>query len=135
MKGKNVLNIIALVLGVLAILAVFVFAPVCDGMLELANGNQVPMKCLHSGKAFVMLGIVLAILALENIWKKRVTPLPILVIGILMLVLPMSNAIGIGICVKETMACQATGLWMRIIGVVTAIIGLAGFFSKGKHDL
>lgn len=134
-KNSLILNVIVAVLGLLMVLAVFTWAPACDGQLELANGNFVAMKCVHAVKAAACFGVILVAVALDGMLKKKVSVLPIIVIGIFLLLLPKASAFGIGICVKETMVCQTAGLWMRIIGGLTALAGVAGFFLKGKKDL
>ena len=134
-NSKPIFNLAALVLGAVMILAIFVWAAPCSGQLELANGNFVPMKCLYTGKAAVIAGIILMGAGLDGLLKKQVSPITITVIGILLFVLPFANIIGIGVCVKEGMACHASAIWMKIIGALTVIDGIACFFVKWRHDL
>ena len=115
--------------------AMLIWAQPCSGTLELANGNFVPMKCAYTAKAAVLVAIVLFGAAIENLLKKRLSPIVYVLIGFVLFILPFANALGIGVCVKEAMACSATAVWLKICGAVTALIGLVSFFRKDDMDV
>ena len=61
---KLIVPIISLVCAAVVCGAVLLWAPVCAGPLELANGNMVPMRCAYTAKVAVLLALVLAAVAL-----------------------------------------------------------------------
>ena len=89
MKNLSLLApIAALVCAAVVCGAVLLWAPVCAGMLELTNGNMVPMRCTYTAK--------------------------------------VDTPLSIGVCKSADMACQATAVWLRIAGGVSAVAALAG---------
>ena len=60
---KLIVPIISLVCAAVVCGAVLLWAPVCAGTLELANGNMVPMRCAYTAKVAVLLALVLAAVA------------------------------------------------------------------------
>lgn len=136
MKTKiTAINSAAIILSLLMIGAALIMAPPCSGTLELAAGAMIPMKCTYTAKAAVLLSIILLAAALENIMKKRLSPLTFIIIGLSLLVLPFPDILGIGVCVKEGMACFKTALWLKSIGGLTALLGIISIFVRGKYDL
>ena len=78
MKNLSLLApIAALVCAAVVCGAVLLWAPVCAGMLELTNGNMVPMRCTYTAKVELLLALILAVAtragALLNPARKRVT--------------------------------------------------------------
>ena len=63
---KLIVPIISLVCAAVVCGAVLLWAPVCAGTLELANGNMVPMRCAYTGKVAVLLALVLAAILLRG---------------------------------------------------------------------
>lgn len=137
MKNQKALyfNLAGLILGAVLLIAIFTWAAPCSGQLELANGNFTAMKCVYTAKAIALISIVLLVVAVENIFKKRPAPLAYIVIGLAIILVTFTNAVGIGICVKADMSCHAMALWARIIGGLIMLDGIAMFFIKGKNDL
>ena len=103
---KLIVPIISLVCAAVVCGAVLLWAPVCAGTLELANGNMVPMRCAYTAKVAVLLALVL--LAVAIVLMTFDTPL------------------SIGVCKSADMACQATAVWLRVAGGVSAVAALAG---------
>ena len=107
--------------------ALKLWAPVCGKMLELANGNQVPMKCHWAGQAAIAICvIILAAAVVALLVKKDYKGLMIVtaVAGV-MLFLVFTNLIGV--CANEEMRCNITKIWgMGAAGIViaTSIINL-----------
>ena len=101
--------------------AVKLWAPVCGKMLELANGNQVPMKCHWAGQAAIAVSIIilaaslLALLAKSG--HKRL--MAVNAVAAVMLFLVFTSLIGV--CASETMRCQTTKLW----GIGAAVVVFA----------
>ncbi|MBQ3405329.1 MAG: DUF4418 family protein [Oscillospiraceae bacterium] len=129
------LNLAGLILSVILLIAVFTWAKPCSGQLELANGNFVAMKCVYTGKALALISAALIVIALENIAKKRSAPFAFIILGLAFIIVTFSGALGIGVCVKEGMACHATALWARVIGALTLIDGIVMLLNKGEKDL
>lgn len=128
-------NLIPLIMSLLIIGAVLIWAPVCDGMLELASGNEVHMKCFYTSQASIIVAIILFVISAKNLFLKRNEIIAYLAIGILLFLLPITSPIGIGVCVKETMSCQTTAVWLKVIGAVVALSGFLTIFSKSEHDV
>ena len=128
-------NIAALIFAAVLILAISIWAPACSGQLELANGKFVSMKCVYTVKACILISVILIAASLENIIKKRFSPLIYIVIGIVLILITFTSSVGIGICMKEEMACHTSALWIRILGGLTLADGVITFFLKDKHSL
>ncbi|MEN6327735.1 MAG: DUF4418 family protein [Syntrophomonas sp.] len=130
--SKVVLGI-ELVASLLALGAVFKWAPVCGGLLTLQNGNMVHMKCFYTGQASAVLAMLLLITALVAFLSKtdhnKIQWLVVL-IGIMLIVNTYESAIGIGICKKAEMACNTTALWIRISGALAIGGGLLDIFAN-----
>jgi hypothetical protein len=62
MTKPNLPGLLLSILGALIILTPNWILPVCEGLLELANGRQVPMRCFWTARAEMILG-GLAVLA------------------------------------------------------------------------
>lgn len=112
--------------------AVKIWAPVCGKMLDLANGNQVPMKCHWAGQAAIALSVILlAGAAVALISKKDHRKLMVVTaVTAVMLFLVFTSLIGV--CASETMRCQSTALWGKIAAVVAFAAALMELFS-GKE--
>ena len=122
MKKSNIFGIITLVLGILLILVVQVILPVCDKMLELANGNAVPMAC-HYTEIFTTAAGVLIIFSgvLSIFFRKAQTSI---VLGLqsaaLALVTILISTSFVGVCKNATMPCHMGT--QPVIIVVCALI-------------
>ena len=112
---KTTMNKVMIVLQALAAACVIgalkIWAPVCGKLLDLANGNQVPMKCHWAGQAAMAVSIIIiaaAVMAL--LAKKEYKGLMVVnaVAGVLLFLVFTSL---IGVCASETMRCQVTKVW------------------------
>ena len=126
-------NISKIVLGlqilasILVIGAVYSWAPVCDGLLELKNGNMVHMKCFYTAQASVVLAIVLLIAAIIAYLSKtdhRKVQWIVFVLGFMLIANTIDSTIGIGIC-KKVMACHDTAVWIKSAGIIAILSSLA----------
>ena len=87
---KRNLTIIATVEAVVAFfmcLVVLKIAPVCGGMLELASGKQVHMKCYYASVVFVFFAVALLINAVLAMVVK-----PSVVSGVMTVVLAILSS-------------------------------------------
>ncbi len=112
--------------GVLLIGAVYGWAGVCTGMLKLATGAEVHMKCFYSGQALVMLGALLVVNGVMMLLTKNLAygGAIAVVAGIFAIVVVSNSGLGIGICAK-VMACHDTAAWAKLCGGLAAAAGAA----------
>lgn len=112
--------------GVLLIGAVYGWAGVCTGMLKLATGAEVHMKCFYSGQALVLLGALLVVNGVMMLLTKNLAygGAIAVVAGIFAIVVVSNSGLGIGICAK-VMACHDTAAWAKLCGGLAAAAGAA----------
>lgn len=112
---KTTMNKVMIILQALAAAcvlgAVKIWAPVCGKMLDLANGNQVPMKCHWAGQAAIAISvIILATAVMALLAKKEYKGFMVVnAVAAAMLFLVFTSLIGV--CASETMRCQVTKVW------------------------
>ena len=107
--------------------ALKLWAPVCGKMLELANGNQVPMKCHWAGQAAIAICVIILVAVVAALLVKKDYKGLMIVTAVagVMLFLVFTNLIGV--CANEEMRCNITKIWgMGAAGIViaTSIINL-----------
>ena len=135
MKGK-IIPLIQLVAAVVMIAAVKVFAPVCDGLLDLANGNQTHMKCWFSAQAVTMIAVLLIVISAlmfvvdESARKKM--QIASIAAAIMM---PLTFMKVIGMCMMDGMACHGTAMWVMILSAVIGILGVIDMIKGGKEQI
>ena len=118
------------VIGAVAMAAVSIICIVmggCPGMLDLANGNSVPMKCHWAFIADTFIGIIGIVIALLAITCKdqsgrRAMAIGYIVTAAIAACMPMSFAIGI--CANAEMHCHSTALVVWALCVVAIVIGI-----------
>lgn len=118
--NKILIGLQALAAAVL-IGAIKIWAPVCGKMLELANGNQVPMKCHWAGQAAIAVAVIIIAAALMALLAKKEYKGLMVVNAVAAVVLFLVFTSLIGVCASETMRCQITKIWG--IGAATVIFG------------
>ena len=91
--------------------AVKIWAPVCGKMLELANGNQVPMKCHWAGQAAIAISVIIIAVALMALLAKKEYKGLMVVNAVAAVVLFLVFTSLIGVCASETMRCQIAKVW------------------------
>ena len=120
---KTTMNKILLGLQALAaaalIGAIKIWAPVCGKLLELANGNQVPMKCHWAGQAAIAVSVIIIAAALMALLAKKEYKGLMVVNAVAAVVLFLVFTSLIGVCASETMRCQITKIWG--IGAATVV--------------
>lgn len=130
----KILNIFLIVTGLIILGAILIWSPVCEGLLQLSDGREVHMKCYYTAQASVLLSIILIVSCIESLIKKFSHPLTTIAIGITMIANTFTSKFGIGICMKETMSCNNTALWIRGGGIAVIICGLI-FLFMGQRNL
>lgn len=133
----NLSKIVTIILALVSLLmlgAIFIWAPACDSLLELKNGNMTNMKCFYTGKAAAALSIVLLVTCISAFFSKG-SQWTIIIIGILLIALTYTSFIGIGICKMDTMMCHTTALWIRVGGILTILGGTFMLFNKNTKKI
>lgn len=128
LRVLRLLNLILIFTGLIIIGSILIWAPVCENLLELANGNMVHMKCYYTGQASILLSIILIVSGIESLLTKSSHPWTFIAIGIIVTIITFTSKLGIGICMKETMSCHDTAIWIRGGGIITVICGLISLF-------
>ena len=123
MKTKmNTLLIVIQALAAAAVIGALKFwAPVCGKMLDLANGNQVPMKCHWAGQAAIAVCVVILAASVMALLAKKEYKGLMVVSAVAAVVLFLVFTSLIGVCASETMRCQVTKVWG--IGAAVAVFG------------
>ena len=112
---KTAMNKVMIILQALAAAALLgaikIWAPVCGKLLDLANGNQVPMKCHWAGQAAIAVSvIIIAASVMALLAKKEYKGLMVVnAVAAVLLFLVFTSLIGV--CASETMRCQITKVW------------------------
>ena len=128
---KTTMNKIMIVIQAVSALCVIgalkLWAPVCGKMLELANGNQVPMKCHWAGQAAIAICVIILVAVVAALLVKKDYKGLMIVTAVagVMLFLVFTNLIGV--CANDEMRCNITKIWgMSAAGIViaTSIINL-----------
>ncbi|MEY8415943.1 DUF4418 family protein [Tissierella praeacuta] len=128
LRVLRLLNLILIFTGLIIIGSILIWAPVCENLLELANGNMVHMKCYYTGQASILLSIILVVSGIESLLTRSSHPWTFIAIGIMVTIITFTSKLGIGICMKETMSCHDTAIWIRGGGIITVTCGLISLF-------
>ncbi len=135
MKDKMI-PVIQAVLALAVIGAEKVWAPVCDGLLDLANGNQTHMKCWFSSQAVAMIAVVLTVMLVMMLFadasSRKKLQIAALAAAILM---PLTFTKVIGMCAMEDMACHGTAMWVMILSTAIGILSVADMLKGGRNQI
>ena len=101
--------------------AIKIWAPVCGKMLELANGNQVPMKCHWAGLAAIAISVIILAAAVMALLAKKEYKGLMVVNAVAAVVLFLVFTSLIGVCASAEMRCQITKVWG--IGAAAVVFG------------
>ena len=127
MKNLQLLApIAALICAAIVCGAVLLWAPVCSGTLELANGNVVPMRCAYTAEVGLLLALIRAAVAVVALVTKRPMTVALVLLSLAIVLLTVDTPLSSGVCKSADMACQSTALWLRIAGGISAVAALAG---------
>ena len=120
MKNLQLLApIAALICAAIVCGAVLLWAPVCSGTLELANGNMVPMRCAYTSKVAVLLALMLAVVCTAGLATRRPLAATVALLSAALILMTFDTPLSIGVCKNADMACQATALWLRLAGGIS----------------
>lgn len=112
---KTAMNKVMIILQALAAAALLgaikIWAPVCGKLLELANGNQVPMKCHWAGQAAIAISVIIIAAAVMALLAKKEYKGLMVVNAVAAVILFLVFTSLIGVCASETMRCQITKVW------------------------
>jgi hypothetical protein len=128
-KVSMIMSIVCGLIALIVIGAIYIWAPVCDQFIEMANGNMTHMKCFYTAHAATYLAILLLVSSIIGLVTKNSTAIISLIIGI-MLITITNDAIGIGVCKKSTMSCIQTAVWLKGCGIITIIASAVQLFIK-----
>lgn len=126
-------QVISLLCALVALGAVLIWAPVCAGSLELANGNMVPMRCAYAGKTAVLLALLLLVVSVAGLATKRKATVAVVGLSVALVIVTFATPLSGGVCASSEMACQTTALWLRVCGIVSAVAALAGYFTSSDR--
>jgi len=133
---KTTMNKILIGLQALAALcvlgAVKFWAPVCGKLLDLANGNQVPMKCHWAGQAAIAVSVIILIAAVMALLAKKEYKGLMVVTAVAGVLLFMVFTSLVGVCASAEMRCQTTKIWGMIASGITVATSLINLLS-GKE--
>ena len=135
---KNLQKVVSAVeaLSALFVLAaVNFFAPVCQKMLTLENGNSTHMKCWFSSRAAIVLAVVMLAAAVASFLAKKEHKAVQLVsiAAAVMLFLTVTSLIGV--CASAEMACHKTALCCKIAAGVTLVAALVDIFGGREGQI
>ena len=134
MKKINFDGLLNSGLGLLIILTP-VLLPVCQGLLELANGNKVPMRCHWTAQAEMILGGLILIAGLIQLFMTKYDThslnLQVAFMGLAVFFIPL---ILIPTCTNPDMACNVgTKPALLILGGITFLTGIYNGLSNRKE--
>ena len=134
MKAKLVpiCSTICLACAILAIGAASIWAPPCNGALELANGNMVPMKCAYAAKAGIVLAALIAICSALSFAKKDML-FAVAAISLALSFIVMQLPGTIGVCKSDRMACHTTAAWFISCGGISFVSSIVGIVLNPKR--
>ena len=131
-KLSNIFIALQALAAVVMVAAMKIWAPVCGKMLELANGNQVPMKCHWAGQAAIAVCIIILAVAIVTLLTKKNYKGLMAVNAVAGVVLFLVFTKLIGVCASEEMRCQITKLWGMGCAAVVTIVSVVDLLS-GKE--
>ncbi len=128
-KVSMSMSIICGLIALVVLGAIYIWAPVCNQFVEMANGNMAHMRCFYTAHAATYLAILLLASSVISLATKNKTAVISLIIGI-MLITITNDTLGIGVCKKSTMSCIQTAGWLKGCGIVTIIASAGQLFIK-----
>ena len=131
-KMSNILIVIQAAAALCLVGAIKLWAPVCGKLLELANGNQVPMKCHWAEQAAVAVCVVILAAAIMALLAKKEYKGLMVVTAVAGVVLFLVFTSLIGVCASAEMRCNVTKLWGMGAAAVTVAASLINLLS-GKE--
>ena len=121
--ADTILLAIALVSSLLCLVAVLAWAGPCTGVLDLANGNATPMRCLYTSKIILLIAAAIVLVAGKSLITGAYKWAAILLLSCALIVVTFESPIGIGVC-KSEMMCWTMAFWARLCGGISAVAAL-----------
>lgn len=128
MKRLSTSGIVVAVLGLLIVITPIVL-PVCESLLELANGKQVPMSCHWTARAEMIFGALMVVVGLMIAFLKKPGERQRLYhqVALLGLVTILTPLFILPTCMNPDMSCNVgTKPALVILGGLVLIAGLLG---------
>ncbi len=136
MMREKIIPIIQTVLALAIIGAEKIWAPVCTGLLDLANGNQTHMKCWFSSQAVLMIALVLIAIIVTMFFVEASSRKKIQIAAITAaIIMPLTFTKVIGMCMMEGMACHSTSMWVIVLSAVIAVLGITDILKGGRNQI
>src|SRR5699024_4408327 len=139
MKYKEIVmkKVVKIILKFTPILFAFVGIlcfPVCNGFLELSNGNMTYMACHYMMKMGMLMTIVILVLTIEEFIIKRNLMILHIVTGLLLILITFKTQVFDGPCNNAVMACHKTAWVLRIAGILFFITGFIHCNEKCDNE-
>jgi len=125
-RWSKVPALLAIIAGALIIIAPLSFAGPCRELLELKAGGLVAMKCYWTARIFVVIGALIVLTGILQLFAKnqetqRLLSVIIIAQAVALLLIPRSFVIGI--CGMDMAACHYL---VKVETVLTGFVLLAG---------
>lgn len=109
MNSQKLSGAVSCLAAILILAADKIFAPVCKGTMELANGGECMMRCHYYGITLFLFGLLLLAESVLLFFGTHDFKLPVVIIITAVLILLLSNT-SIGIVFVPRHVCDATKL-------------------------
>ena len=134
MKNKmtTIVGAVQALAALVLIGAIKIWAPVCQKMLTLTTGKEVPMKCFYTAQAALCLAVIALVAAIVVILARKDHKKVqfVNIAGGVVLFLLFTSLIGV--CASPDMACRTTALWGKVVAGITVIASVVDLLS-GKE--
>lgn len=135
-KLSNLLLLLQAAAAVCTMGAIKLWAPTCSGLLELANGNQTPMKCHYAGQAALGIAVIILAAAVIGLLRKKGGHKGLMAVNaVAAIVLFLVFGSLIGICANAEMSCHGTALWSRGAAILILLASLIEFFTSKEGQI
>jgi len=109
----------------------------CEGMLDLASGGSVPMKCHWTFMADTFVGILGAVIGLLGLTCKEQTgrrAIAFVLIVCAVVAIVLTTPSGIGLCGMEDMHCHGTAHIVWALGGIAIVVGIVQALKAKPTD-
>ncbi len=110
----------------------------CPGMLELANGNSVPMKCHWTfiADTFIpIIGVVVALMAITCKDHSGRRAMAVVYIAVAAIAACIPAPFSIGTCAKAEMMCNSTAPVVWVLCAVAVVIGIVQIVKSNPEAI
>lgn len=109
------------------------WAKPCTKMIDTVQGTEMYMSCHYLKIIAVILGIGLMAISVEGIIKKKVSVFLLIVTGIVCIWSTIESIGGLHICAMKEMACHTTVVWIRVLGILSVLVGCIMLYNPKKQ--